>query len=171
MEIFSPKISLESIYLTLPLIGGLIFWSERWTPLLRKSDSYITKEEAFSRDFFLITFGILSGHMLYLIFQYNNSDARGWWSLGIYFIAAQAVVFAFLFSLFAMILNGHKKYTLIFTFVLMGLLLFIISMQYLYSLSFFTNSEAYSICLLLLIGIHALMCSSYKILNTMCNPK
>jgi hypothetical protein len=167
METFSPRISLESIYLTVPLIGGLIFWSERLTPLIRKPDSSITKEEAFSRDFFLITFGILSGYMLYLVFQYNNSDARGWWPLVIYFIAARGVVFALLFSLFAMILNGHKKYTLIFTFVLMALLIFIISMEYLYPKSFFANSEAYSIGLLLLIGIHALLCSGYKILKFM----
>jgi hypothetical protein len=166
METFSPRISLENIYSTVPLIGGLIFWSERLTPLIRMSDSYITKEEAFYRDFFLITYGVLSGHMLYSVFQYNNSDARGWWPLVIYFITAIGIVFAIFYSLFAMILNSHKKYTFGFSFVLIILLMFISSMEHLYPMSFFANSKAYFICLLLLIGMHSLLCLGYKVLIT-----
>jgi hypothetical protein len=169
METFSPKISLESIYLTVPLIGGLIFWSEKLTPLIQKPDSSITKTEEFFRDFFLITYGVLSGYMLYLVFQYNNTDARGWWPLVIYFITARGIIFAFFFSLLAMIFNGHKKYTLFFTFALILLLMFISYMEYLYPMSFFAHSEAYSIGLLLLMGIHVSLCLGYKILKIIQN--
>ncbi len=158
MEYFSPKLSLEIIYLSLPLISVFIFWSEKTTVLLQKSDTVIIKEEAFLRDLFLITFGFFSGYLLYLMFEYNNSDARGWWVIAIYFVSAQGVLFAFIFSLLATILNGHKKYTFIFT----GILILIQTAE-----SIIAKPEWDYISLLILIGLHFLFCLGSKLINKM----
>lgn len=166
MEYSSYKFSMEIIYLTAPIIGAFIFWSEETTILIQKSDSTLTKREAFARDLFLISFGFISGYFLYLMFEYNNSDVRGWWPLAIYFIAVQGLTFAFVFSLSATTLGEHKKYTLFFVGVLM---LFLSSMDFLsplYPLSIFNQSTAYYVGLLILIGLHLLFCLSRLIINS-----
>lgn len=153
MEYFSYKFSLESIYLSLPLIIAFIFWSERTELVISKHDSSITKTDGFNRDFFLISFSFISGHLLSLLFQYNNSDAIGWWPLAIYFISAFGILFAFIFSLIALMLNNHKKYTLIYSLVIILNQIFISFMLYLGPLSIFAKTKTYYIIFLILIGI------------------
>ncbi|MBY0544729.1 MAG: hypothetical protein K2Q14_04185 [Gammaproteobacteria bacterium] len=162
MEYFSYKFSLESIYFSLPLMAAFIFWSERTILVIQKPDGSITKTERFKRDLFLISFSFISGHLLSLLFQYNNSDALGWWPLAIYFISAFGILFAIIFSLIAMMLNNHKKYTLIYSITIILTLIFISLMMHLDSFSFFARSETFYIIFLLLGGIHLLLCLGYK---------
>ena len=164
MEYFSYKVSMESIYYSIPLIVAFIFWSERTTSLLQKPDESITKKNNFNRDLFLISLSFVSGDLLSLLFQYNNSDTLGWWPLIIYFIAAFGILFAVIFSLIAMMLNGHKRYTLIYSFVIILTIMFISFMMHLDPFSFFAKSETFYIIFLLLIGIHLLLCLGYKVI-------
>lgn len=162
MEYFSYKFSLESIYSSLPLIMAFIFWSERTTLAIQKHDGSITKKEEFNRDLFLISFSFISGNLLSLLFQYNNSDTLGWWPLAIYFISAFGILFATIFSLIALMLNSHKGYTLICSLVLILNLMFISFMMHLDLLSIFAKSETFYIIFLLLMGIHLMLCLIYK---------
>ena len=162
MEYFSYKFSLESICFSLPVITAFIFWSERTTLIIQKHDGSITKISEFNRDLFLISFSFISGNLLSLLFQYNNSDTLGWWPLAIYFVSAFGILFAIAFSLIAMMLNNHKKYTLIYSLVLIFTLMFISLMMHLDPLSTVAKSETFYIIFLILIGIHLLLCVGYK---------
>lgn len=164
MEYFSYKISMESLFLTLPLISILIFWSEGTTSVIQKPESYLTKTEEFKRDLFLVGYSFISGYLLSLLFQYDNSDTRGWWPLTIYFITAVGSLFACIFSLIAMMLNYHKKYTLACSFVLILSLMFVSFMMHLNPLSVFAKYETFYIILLFLIGLHLLLCLGYKVI-------
>jgi hypothetical protein len=165
MEYFSYKFSLESIYLSLPLIAFFIFWSERTTLLIQKSEGSITKKDRFNRDLFLISYSFITGNLLSLFFQYNNSDALGWWPLVIYIIAAFGVLFAIIFSLIAMLLNSHKQYTVIFSIILILTLLFTSFMRHLDPFSFFAKTETFYNIYLLLLGLHLLLCLAYKAIH------
>lgn len=162
MEYFSYKFSLESIYFSLPLIVAFIFWSERTAVVIQRNDGSITKTEGFNQDLFLISFSFISGNLLSLLFQYNNSDTIGWWPLAIYFISAFGILFAIIFSLIALMLNNHKKYTLIYSLVLIINLMFISFMMHVDPLSIFAKSNTFYIIFLLLIGVHLLLCLGYK---------
>lgn len=166
MEYFSYKFSMESIYFSFPLIVAFIFWSERAAVVLQKHDGSTTKTERFNRDLFLISFSFISGDLLSLLFQYNNSDTIAWWPLAIYFISAFGILFAIVFSLIAMMLNNHKKYTLIYSLVLILNLMFISFMMHLDPLSIFARYETFYIIFLLLIGIHLLLCLGYKAIHS-----
>lgn len=161
MEYFSYKFSWERIYFSIPLLVAFIFWSERVAVITKKHDGSLTKTEGFIQDLFLISFSFISGNLLSLLFQYNNSDTLGWWPLGIYFISAFGILFAIIFSLIALMLNNHKKYTLIYSLVIILNLMFISFMMHLDRLSIFAKFETFYIIFLLLIGIHLLLCLAY----------
>jgi len=114
LETHSPTPSMEGIYSSLPLIAILILWSEKSTNVLNIDDIKITKKEAFSRDLFLITFGFTLAFMLPLAFKYNNSDVQGWWALGIVIGTIIGFFYACVFSLISLILEHHKKQTILF---------------------------------------------------------
>jgi hypothetical protein len=162
MEYFSYKFSFESIYFSFPLIVAFIFWSERATLVIQKHDDSLTKKEEFSRDLFLISFSFIAGNLLSLLFQYNNNDTIAWWPLAIYFVSAFGILFAIIFSLIALMLNRHKKYTLIYSLVLILNLMFISFMMHLNPLSVFAKYETFYIIFLFLIGVHLLLCFGYK---------
>lgn len=157
MEYFSHTFSVENIYISLPLIAMFIIWSEKITLVI-----HITDKEVFNRDFFLISYSFISGNLISLLFQYNNSDTLGWWPLGIYIISVFGVVFAWLFSLIAMMLKNHKKYTLIFSMVLISVLIFISFMMHLEPLSIYAKYETFYIIFSIIISIHLVLCLGYK---------
>lgn len=162
MEYFSYRFSFESIYVGFPLIASFIYWSDRMGLVIDKPDGSLTKGERFNLDLFLISFTFISGYLLSLLFQYNNSDTLGWWPIAIYFIAAFGILFAFIFSITAMILNNHIKYTLFYSATLVITLMFISFMTYLNPVSFFAKNETFYIIFLVLIGIHLLICLVLK---------
>jgi len=165
MEYFSYKFSLENIYFSLPLIAAFIFWSEKKAFLIQRPDSSITKTERYSRDFFLISFSFICGYLLSLLFLYDNSDTIGWWSFGIYVISVFGILFASIFSLFAMMLNNHKMYTLIYSITLILTLLFFGFIMHFDNFSFFAKDETFYSTFLLLLVIHLLLCVGYKFIG------
>jgi len=162
MEYFSYQFSWESIYFSLPLITAFIFWSERTALLIQKVDGSLTRTEGFKRDLFLISFSFIAGDLLSLLFQYNNSDALGWWPLAIYVVSAFGILFAVIFSLVAMMLNNHKVYAVIYSIVLILVHMFASFMMHLDPLSFFSQSGTFYIVFLFLICVHFLICLTYK---------
>ena len=122
MEYNTYHLSLESTYLSLPLIFIAVYWCEHAACLVRSPDYKLTKIESFNRDLFAISFSFFLACLLSLLFQYNNSDAKGWWGLYIYYIGLYGLVFSFLFSLIALIIPSHKTYTLVFSFIIVSFL-------------------------------------------------
>ena len=164
MEYFSYRVSLENIFLTLPLIGALIFWSQKTTLLNRKADSFMTKLEIFYRDLFVVCVGFICGYFLSLLFQYDNSDTLGVWPFAIYFSAILGLLLACVFSLIAMILNEHKRYTFVFSSFLMLWLIISSFLAYHKPFSVFARDETFYAALFFLIGIHLLICLGYRIM-------
>jgi hypothetical protein len=58
------------------------------------------------------------------VFAYNNADAKGWWTLTIYFITLYGLFFASIFSVIALLIKNHKIYTMIFSFLIILLVSF-----------------------------------------------
>ena len=114
LETHSPAPSMEGIYYSFPLIAILILWSEKSTNVINIDDTKITRKEAFCRDLFLITLGFTLAFMLPLGFKYNNSDVQGWWSIGIVIGTIIGFFYACVFSLISLILEHHKKQTVLF---------------------------------------------------------
>lgn len=162
MEYFSHIFSLEHIYISIPLIVMFIIWSEKTTLAIQKSDISITNKEVFNRDLFFISYSFICGYLISLLFQYNNSDTLGWWPLGIYIVSAFGIIFAFLFSLFAVMLKSHKKYTLIYSLVLIFILIFISFMMHLDPLSIYAKYETFYIIFFILISLHIMLCLGNK---------
>ena len=162
MEYFSHTFSLENIYISIPLIAMFIFWSEKTTLVIQKRDISITNKEVFNRDLFFVSYSFISGNLISLLFQYNNSDTLGWWPLAIYIVSTFGVIYAFLFSLIAMTLKNHKKYTLIFSIVLISILIFISLMMHLNPLSIYAKYETFYIIFFILITLHLAICLGYK---------
>lgn len=62
---------------TLPVIVGIIFWSEIMTTRLNRKE-VVTAADSFYRDLFMINYATLFAFNTSLLFEHYNSDVRGW---------------------------------------------------------------------------------------------
>jgi len=162
-DYYSGKLSLEGFFFGLPVIGGIVYWSEYSARLIKKSEHHLKKKDLFFRDFFLISYSCLLGDILSLIFQYNNSDARAWWTLALYFSSACNLMFAFIFSLIALMLNSHRLYTAIFSFLMLVIFTCSKFWPYYLSLSVIGKTNTFLVILCFLIIVHLLFSITYKL--------
>lgn len=116
--------SFDGFIQTLPLIIIFIFWSEKSEPLIKRTESNLKKAQIFNRDTFILSFSFLLGCLISLLFAYDNSDAKGWWVLIIYFISLYGLIFSLIFSGIALLIKNHKAYILVFSFLIIGLSIF-----------------------------------------------
>ncbi len=121
MHYHTANISFAGIFQTLPLIIIAVYYSEKLAPLISQSEHSLKKSRLFTRDVFILSFSFLFACLLSLIFSYNNSDARGWWPLIIYFITLYGVLFSLFFSAVALLIKNHKGYTIIFALIIIAL--------------------------------------------------
>lgn len=162
MEYFSYQFSMEQIYNSFPLTLMFILWSEKTTDAIQRNDGSKTKIERFRLDFFLISYSFIFGDLISLIFQYNNSDALGWWPIGNCIVSAFGLIFAFIFSLIAMLLNNHRKYTALYSIIIITSLIIISFMMYLDPLSVYAQSKAFYMIFFMLLALHFVFCVGYK---------
>lgn len=165
MQTDTGDISLEGFSLGLPIIGALIYWSEHSAPLIKKNDFHLKKTDLFYRDIFLINYSLILGDILSLLFQYNNSDARGWWTLFLYFSVLYNLLFAFIFSLIALMLKSHKLYTLMFSCSILIIFTFSKFWPYSISLAFIGNTNTFLVIMCFLLIAHLLFCVMYKLIR------
>lgn len=163
MESHSYTSFLEGTYYSVPLIIIMILWSEMSTRIINADDFTITRKEAFKRDLFLITFGFMVAFTFPLIFEYNNSDALGWWPLVILIGCLYGLFYALVFSLISLIIDHHKKQTIVFVFLIIMLILIenIIPMVMLpryISVLFFGEIELFHVVMWLFLFIYLLFC-------------
>lgn len=110
---------------------------------MQQKDKSKTKIERAKLDFFLISYSFISGDLIALIAQYNNSDALGWWPVGVVIVSVFGLLFAFIYSLIAMLLNSHRKYTGLFFIMIIVFFMFISVMTHLDSLSIFAQDQVF----------------------------
>ncbi len=148
MTFKSQSDSLKGIMITAPLIILLIIWSEIKFPKGKK----IISSNYYNWDFFILTYTFAIGGLLTLILQFRISEFMDLWPLYLYFITILGIAFAFVYSLVALPLNRHKRYTffysaiLIFFFLLFSLLNNLFPKQ--------PNELLFYISLVSLLGIH-----------------
>lgn len=162
MEYFSPRILWEGIILSAPLIMAIVYWSENTAHLIREDTTSLLKEQIFYRDLFLLTYSYLIGFLFSLLFQYNNSDARGWWTLAIWVMSCYAIVFASLFSLIALIIpTPHQRYSFIFSIIVFLALLLSKFWPYTLQVYYFGDVDAFLVINLSILSFHFLLCLIY----------
>ena len=110
MQYHTASISFKDIFQTLPLIIIAVYWCEKSAHSIKQPEYNLKNTALFNRDLFILSFGFLLGCLVSLLFAYNNSDAKGWWALIIYFITLYGLLFSVVFSVIALLIKNHKTY-------------------------------------------------------------
>ncbi len=71
---------------------------------------------------FEISYSFLTGGLLSVIIQLNNSDVRGWWIFGIYYMLFVGILFAVFFVTTSKKLCAHKMYVHTFSLFILSVL-------------------------------------------------
>jgi hypothetical protein len=167
MQYHTSQFSLGGFFLVSPLIGLAIFCSGKVTQLKGDSKNAITRENEFQRDVFLISYSFLIASLFALLPEYDNSDARAWWAISVYYVSLIGIIFSWFFASFNCFSRGHKSYTNIFsliiiiTFSLPKLWPLYVSVIFLGEVSFFW------LMMLTLVFLHLLCFVLYTIIGSM----
>jgi hypothetical protein len=161
----SKTISLEGFFLGLPVIGVMVYWSEHSARLIKMSELSLKKNELLFRDMFLICYSALLGDLFSLIFQYGNSDVRAWWTLFLYFSGICYLIFAFIFSLIALMLHAHKLYTIVFSCFIFIIFAFSKFWPHTISIIFFGKIDTFFAIMAILILVHLILSMGNKIMK------
>ena len=172
MHYNTANISFVDFFQTLPLMIIAVYCCEKLAPLINQPEQNLKKSKLFTRDLFILSFSFLFACLLSLIFSYNNSDARGWWSLIILFITLYGLLFSICFSAIALLIKNHKAYTIIFSFIIIVL---VSTGQFLPRYTFLPlvgNIDTSYVTTCSLLIFHCLFAISCTIIRTLeCNKK
>jgi len=157
--------SFADFFQTLPLIIIAVYYCEKLTPLVNQPEHSLKKSKLFTRDLFILSFSFLFACLLSLIFSYNNSDARGWWSLIIYFITIYGLLFSICFSVIALLIKNHKAYTVIFSLIIIVLVSMEPFLPHYIFIPLVGNIETFYVTTCSLLILHCLFTISYKIIR------
>lgn len=116
MQYHISQFSVGGVFLVLPLIVLAILGSGKIMQL-KESHHEITLENDFYRDIFLISYSFLIASLISLLPEYDNSEAREWWGISVYYVSLIGIMFSWFFAYFNRVLRGHKIYTNIFSLV------------------------------------------------------
>lgn len=159
------NISLEDFVQTFPLILIAIYYSEKLAPLINQPDYSLKKSQLFARDLFILSFSFLLGCLLSLILSYNNSDVKGWWTLILSLITLYGLFFSVLFSAIALLIENHKKYTMVFSLIIIILMSMGNFFPYYILIPSVGNIDFFYVITCLLLMIHLLFAVNYKIIR------
>lgn len=166
MHYHTANVSFLGFCQTFPLIIIVVYYCEKLASLVSQPEYNLKKSRIFTRDLFILSFSFLFGCLLSLIFSYNNSDARGWWPLIIYFIALYGLLFSIFFSVVAILIKNHKIYTMIFSLIIMTLVSMGQFFPYYILIPFLGNVENFYVVTCSLLIFHCLFAISCKIIRT-----
>ena len=118
MQYHTSTFSLVGFFLVSPLIGVAIFCSGKLMYLKEESKNVITQEVEFKRDIFLISYSFLIASLISLLPEYNNSEAKAWWSISVYYVSLIGIMFSCFFAYFNRFARYHKIYTSVFSLII-----------------------------------------------------
>ena len=156
-------ISFEGFFQALPLIILMVYWCEKSARYIKQPECNLKKVELFNRDLFILSFSFFLACLLSLVFAYNNSDAKGWWTLIIYFITLYGLFFAIIFSAIALLIKNHKIYTMIFSFLIILLVSFGSFLPHYISLPSLGSVDTFFVATCVLLIVHCLFAVSCKV--------
>ncbi len=159
------NVSFEGFFQTLPLIIIAVYYCEKLSPLISRSEHNLKKSELFKRDLFILSFSFLLACLLSLALSYNNSDVKGWWSLIVYFITPYGLFFSVFFSVVALLIKNHKAYTIFFSFLI---IIFVSMGKFFPPYTFIPllgNIDTFYVITSSLLIFHCLFAINYKIIK------
>ena len=155
----------------LPLMFAAVYWCEKSAQLINLPEYELKKAALLNRDLLTLNFSFLLGCLISLCFAYNNSDVNGWWIFIIYFMTLYGFIFSLIFSIFALLIKNHKIYTLIFSFLIIGLISFGNFLPRYVTFSLMGNVETFYIVTGSLLIAHCLFAIIYQIIRVSFNRK
>jgi len=141
--------SIENLFFSLPIVCGLLFWSQQSAHLLYLADKEINKTEALNRDMYIFNFCILISFFIAMIMDYKSIDTRALWSLLIYPFFLYGLIFSFCYALVLKIEKNHRLYTLASACLF---LIFFPAIKYIVSMHIFINMSQLSGALYVSLG-------------------
>ncbi|MGV3739795.1 MAG: hypothetical protein ACO1N3_00675 [Gammaproteobacteria bacterium] len=152
-----------------PLIILAIYWCEKSASAINLNEHHLKNKKIFNRDLFLLSFSFFLGFLLSLCFAYNNSDAKSWWTLFIYFMTIYSLIFSFIFSLLALLIKNHKVYTLIFSLLIILLASFGNFLPHYGTLPLIGKIDTFYLITCSLLIVHCLLAIIYRIIVVFSN--
>lgn len=134
--------------ITAPLVILLIVWSEIKFPKEKK----MIPPNCYNWDFFILTYTFVIGGLLTLILQFRIYEAMDLWPLYLYFITILGIAFALVYSLLALVLDKHKRYTVLYCAIIAFLFLLISLLDNLYPKQ--SHEFLFYVILVSLLGVH-----------------
>lgn len=165
MQYNTANISFTDFFQTLPLIIIAVYYCEKLAPLVSQPERDLEKSKLFTRDLFILNFSFLFACLLSLIFSYNNSDVRGWWALIIYFITLYGLLFSICFSAIALLIKNHKKYTVIFSLIIIVVVSIEPFLPHYTFVPLVGNIETFYVASCSLLILHCVFTIGYKIIR------
>ncbi len=165
MEYHTANISFMDFFGTLPLIITFVFWCENSTDLIKQPESNLKKTEIFNRDLFILSFSFLLAGLISLVLAFDNSDAKGWWILIIYFITLYGLFFSLIFSVLALLIKNHKIYMMLFSFLIITLVSFGNFFPSYTSLPLIGSIDTFFVITGSLLILHCLFAIGYKVVR------
>lgn len=152
----------SDLLITLPLIWGFSIWSSHRVSYKEEIKNELDKQNAFYKDLFLINYGFVISTLISFDIRFANTDIRGWAPFILYFSGIFGFFYAYVYSLFSILLKSHQKYTRAF-FLLICLFEISINLTAYYSpLSFYRSDKFYYSCIGSILLIHIMVCIAFK---------
>jgi hypothetical protein len=109
--------------------------------------------------------------LISLIFSYDNSDAKGWWVLIIYFTTLYGLFFSLIFSVIALLIENHKIYTMIFSSLIIALISLGSFFPHYTPLLLLGNTDTFFVITGSLLIVHCLFAIGYKVARLFFNAR
>ena len=171
MQYHTASISFKDFFQALPLIIVAVYWCQKSAHFTSQPENNLKKSELFKRDLFLLSFSFLLASLISLLFAYDNSDARGWWVLITYLFSLYGLLFSLTFSVIALLIKNHKIYTIIFAFLIVGLVSFGNFFPHYTLLPLLGNIDTFFVIAGSLLIAHCLLAIGSKIIELFLNNK
>ncbi|WP_051555258.1 hypothetical protein [Legionella fairfieldensis] len=171
MQYHTASIHIKDFFQVLPLIIVFISWCEKSAYFIKQPESNLKKTEIFNRDTFILSFSFLLACLISLLFAYDNSDAKGWWVLIVYFITLYGLFFSLIFSLIALLIKNHKIYTMIFSSLIVALISLGNFFPHYISLPLIGNVDTFFVITGSLLIVHCLFAMGYKVVRLFFNTR
>lgn len=169
MQYHTANTSLIDIFQVLPLVFIAVYWCEKSQYFIKKPKCNLKKSQLFNQDLFILNFSFFLACLISLIFSYDNSDAKGWWVLIIYFFTLYGLIFSLIFSVIALLIQNHKIYTIIFSFLIIVLVSVGVFFPHDISLPLIGSINTFFVVTGSLLIIHCLFATGYKIVRLFFN--